>query len=437
MLVKKVSKFLIDNNLINDKYAIVAVSGGVDSVVLLDLLLKLKVKVVLAHVNHHKRKESEMEEKALKEYALKNNIPFEKLDFFFDNVGNFHDVAHNARYDFFKSLCLKYHTNYIYTAHHADDQLETIFIKLIEGSNLYGYGGISKINDDGNYQIIRPLISISKEEIYKYAKENNLVYFEDSSNQEDHFLRNRIRHNIIPILNKESIDIYNKANEYSDIIKEAFDYIRKDSIKYLNSSNNEINLSSFSKLHIALKKDIICLLLERYEIRKNNEIINSILNLLSDNKGNKRLVLANGYVLVREYDKAYIKKDIELEDREISLNLNEVIIYDNKYKMYFSKNKPIVNAKYIKLCYNNLELPFLVRNKKDGDTINLLIGRKKVNRLFIDYKVPEDERNDVPIITNGNGVILWVYDLAKSKEVFDQKENGDIFLVVERNDVNE
>ena len=432
MLVKKLEKFLIDNNLINDDYIIVAVSGGVDSIVLFDLLSKVKKNVVLAHVNHHKRKESKMEEEYLANLAKLKNVPFEKLDFYYNHDGNFHDLAHHARYEFFKSLCEKYNTKYIYTAHHADDQIETILIKFMEGSNLYGYGGISKINDDGNFTIIRPLLSSSKEELYEYAKANNLVYFEDSSNKEDDFLRNRLRHNVIPKLKEESLDIYTKAYEYSTIVKEAFDYIRESSINYLNENDNTININTFNDKHIALKKDIICLLLEKYDIRKNNDIITNILNMLSDNKGNKKIDLADNYIFIREYDKAYIKTNLENKLTSVNLNINDKVTYNGMYTIYFSKNKPITNAKYIKLCYNNLKLPFVIRGKKEGDSINLLIGSKKLNRLFIDNKIPKEERELIPVITNNDGVIYWVYDIAKSKEVFSDKENGDIFLVVER-----
>lgn len=431
MLVKKVKEFLKANNLINEDYAIVAVSTGVDSTVLLDILYKIGIKVVIAHVNHHKRKESDTEAKFIESYAKDKNIPFEILDYFYNHEGNFHDLAHEARYDFFRKLALKYHTNIIYTAHHADDEIETVLMKILEGSNLYGYGGISKINDNGEFKLVRPLLPFSKDMLYNYAKENNLTYFEDSSNNENDFLRNRIRHNVIPILKNESDDIYTKINEYSTILKESFEYIRNDSIKYLNEHENKINLDIFNKFHIALKKDIICLLLERYEVNKNNDIINAIINILSSKDGNKEYKLSNDYYFIKEYDMAFIKKKNDLIINECELGINDVVIYNNDFKIYFSKDRPINNAKYIKLCYNTLCLPLKVRPKKEGDSINLLIGNKKVSRLFIDLKIPKEKRDNIPIITDSNDNILWVYDYVKSKTVFEQKGNGDILLIVE------
>lgn len=433
MIKKVVANFLKNNNINKEDNLILGLSGGVDSMTLFDVLTKLGYHVIIAHVNHHKREESETEEKAIKDMAEALNVPFEKLDFYDDYTDNFHNLAHHARYEFFKKLSIKYHTKYIVTAHHADDQIETILIKILEGSNLYGYGGISKINDDGTFILVRPLLTFSKAELYQYAKVNNLVYFEDSSNSEDHYLRNRIRHQIIPLLKDECPDIYNKIDEYSNQIKEAFSYIRTSSIKYLDENNNKIDLTTFRNFDIALKKDIICLLLERYQIRKNYDTINNIYYFLEDSFGSKKISLEDGYFFYREYHKAYIaKENIQNEEIELILNLDNKVIYKNEYLIYFSKNIPNTNAKYLKLCYNTLKLPFKIRNKKEGDSILLNVGNKKLSRLFIDDKIPKEKRNQLPIILDNNDEILWVYDIAKAKKVFEDKNKGDIYLVVER-----
>lgn len=427
----KILKFIKDNNLIDNEPIICAVSGGVDSICLLHILCNLGYKVILAHVNHHKRKESQIEQKAMKELANKLKIPFELLDYYYDGKDNFHNDSHNARYSFFKKLCEKYNTNIIATAHHLDDQAETIVMKILEGSNLYGYGGISIINDDGEYKIIRPLLCVNKEELYSYARMHNLKYFEDCSNSENVFLRNRIRHNIVPLLKQESNDFYNKIGQYSLQIKEAFNFIRRQSIEYLNKTNNIIDLDSFNELDIVLKKDILSLLLENNNIRRSNSLILDILCLLSSNDGTKSITLENKYQFVRSYNKAYIKNNCNINIPELKIDINDVVIFNNKYKFYFSKKIPVNNAKYIKLCYNNQELPFSIRSKKPGDFISLEIGNKKVSRVFIDCKIPKDERNQIPIITNSTGDILWIYDLCKSKDVYNQKNIGELIFVCE------
>lgn len=429
-MIKRVKEFLKLNNINITSNVIVAVSGGVDSVVLAYILHELGYKCVMAHVNHHKREQSEIEAVEMEKYAKSLDMPFELLNYYYDGEDNFHNDSHNARYHFFESLCEKYNTNVIMTAHHLDDQIETIIMKLLEGSNLYGYGGISICKDDGKFITIRPLLCASKEEIYKFAKDNNLKYFEDSSNGENLFLRNRIRHNIVPILKEECEDLYIKTSEYSVMLKEAFAYIRKASIKYLNDNGNMIKLETFNNLDIALKKDIICLMLEKYEIRKNNNIILNILDILSDNKGNKKINLNSNYSFIRNYGSAYIDLEKVNLDGELKLDIDDVIHYGG-YKFYFSKNSPISSAKYIKLCYNNLKFPFFIRNKKDGDFIKLKSGNKKVSRVFIDNKVEKEKRDFVPIICDGDGNVIWVYDFIKSDLIYDMKNKADICLIVE------
>lgn len=428
----KINQYIKTNKLLlNNSTVIVGVSGGVDSICLLHILIQLGFNVVLAHVNHHKREASNLEEKAMENLAKTYGIPFECAHYFDDHTTNFHDAAHNFRYSFFKNIADKYNTCYIASAHHLDDQAETIIMKLMNGSNLYGYGGISKQLIDGKYIIIRPLLSTKKEDLYNYAKSNNLIYFEDESNQTDDYLRNKIRHNVIPMLESLEPNILEKLEEFSNQCKEAFNFIRSQSIKYLDKTQNTIELNSFILLDEALKKDIICLLLERYPIRKNNDIINQIYSLLSDASGNKEISLKNGYFFIVSYDKAKIVKKEKNIDFNQELTLDNEVIFLNKYRYYFSKKIPQNGAKYIKLCYNSLNLPFFVRTRKNGDFINMGYGNKKVSKLMIDHKLTTEQRANTPLIFDNNGDLLWVYPIAKSKMVTDQKLNGDIFLVCE------
>lgn len=427
---KKVLNFLKENNLIINDPIVVAVSGGADSVCLINILKKLNFNVIMAHVNHHMRKESEIEEEAMKSFAKSLNIPIEILEYHYDGNDNFHNASHNARYKFFRDVCKKYNTNIIATAHHLDDQAETILMKIMEGSNLYGYGGISIINDDNEYKIIRPLLCVSKEEIYNYCDSNNLKYFEDSSNHEDHYLRNRLRHHVIPLLKNECEDFYSKILEYSIQAKEAFAYIREQSIDFLNKNNNRIYLKEYNDLDIALKKDIISLLLERNKIRKNYDLVNSIFIFLNDNSGTKTLNLSSNNKLIRSYDYAYINDNNKIIYDEIEINMNESKIYGNKYRFTLTKNL-VSSAKYIKLCYNELVFPIHIRPRKNGDEIETIIGTKKINRIFIDSKISSESRDYIPIITDDNNKVLWIYDYMKSKDVFSQKDSYDIYLICE------
>ena len=428
---KRVLRFLKDNNININRPIVVAVSGGADSIALLNILYNLRYNIVIAHVNHHMRLQSEEEEQYIIKLANKLNIPYEILEYHFEGNDNFHNASHNARYKFFRSVCDKYNTNLIATAHHLDDQAETILMKLMEGSNLYGYGGISICNDDGNYQIIRPLLCVSKKELYNYCDLYDLKYYEDSSNHEDHYLRNRLRHHIIPLLKNECNDFYSKILEYSIQLKEAFNYIRNESKIFLDKYDNKIKLDEFKALDVALRKDIISLLLERYNIRKNNDIINDINNFLLDTNGTKSVILASNNKLIRSYDYAFISTNEKQIIEEVTLNFDESIIYNNKYKFSITKNITSNGVKYIKLCYNKLVFPIHIRPRKNGDEIDSISGTKKLSRVFIDSKVSKEIRDLIPIITDNDDNILWVYDYIKSKDVFSQRDNADIYLVCE------
>ena len=430
-MINIVKNFIINNNLINpNDYVICSTSGGADSICLLHILYNLGYKVVLAHVNHHKRIESETEEKEMRCLATKLNIPFELYHYYDDGNENFHDKAHTMRYEFYKNMADKYNTKTITTAHHLDDQAETVIMRLISGSNLYGYAGISnKVNIDG-YNIVRPLLCVGKENIYNYIKENNLIYFEDQSNNEDDYLRNRIRHHVIPLLKNENSNLLNQINDYSILVKEAFNYIRNQSINYLNSNNNIIDINSFKGLDISLKKDIICLLFESYNLEKTNNIINICLNLIKKNN-NSSIDIKDGYSFIVEYNKAYINIKENTVEYCYELSLDNRVEIMGKYVLYFSKNEPINNEKYIKLCYNDLKLPFSIRNRKEGDTIRMNFGNKKVSRLLIDQKVEKEKRDTLPLIFDNCGDLLWVYNYAKNIDVINQKNIGDIYLVCE------
>ena len=128
----RVKKFIKDNNININNKVVVAVSGGSDSIALIHILINLGYDCILAHVNHHKRIESENEAIEMEKLAKKLNIPFELFNYYDDNTDNFHNASHNARYNFFRDVCNKYKTNIIATAHNQDDLIETVLIKIME-----------------------------------------------------------------------------------------------------------------------------------------------------------------------------------------------------------------------------------------------------------------------------------------------------------------
>ena len=236
------------NPIINKK-VLIACSTGVDSMVLLDMAIKFlgKDNIGIAHVNHKKRLESETEEKYIKKYALKHNIPLYVYHLDTNTTENFQSYARNARYDFFNELSLKHNYEYVLLAHHADDNLETIIMRFLKSSSLKGYAGIEQETIYKNVKVYRPLLETSKDFIINYAQKHKIKYFDDLSNEEFDYHRNRIRHKIIPYLKLENPNLLNAINNYhktlisaNTIIENQISLFEKDHIKYTESDNLKI-----------------------------------------------------------------------------------------------------------------------------------------------------------------------------------------------------
>ncbi len=429
-MLSKINDYLNKYNLIQKGESIVvALSGGVDSMVLFHSLKSMGFNVIVAHVNHKKRIESDMEEENIIKLCESTNTPYEILHL--DKINtNFEATAHNKRYEFFINVAKKYKALYIATAHHQDDNAETILMNIMSGSNMYGYGGISKDLIIDNVHIIRPLLFLSKDEIKVWAKDNNITYYEDYTNSLDDFTRNRIRHHIIPVLKKECPNFLDRTNAYSNQIHEAFEFIRGISIKYLLDNRDQINTKSFSDLHPFLKKDIICLLLEKYNVLRSENLINDLLSVISNNKPQLEYSLKGNLTFIKRYERCFIKKVEKTNAYLFKINNKNDIIDNNQFKIYLTDKAPS-NAIYLKLCYNDIVFPLTIRNRLNGDKISLNAGYKKIKDLFIDHKVLKEDRDTIPLVLDGNNNIIWVYNIAKSKDIFKYKDNYDIFLVLE------
>lgn len=425
----------INSNLIpKNERVVVALSGGVDSSVLFYALKNEGYDVIVAHVNHKKREASEMEEEKIIELCHKTNTKYEVLHL--EKIDkNFEARAHKKRYSFFIDVCKKYNAKYLATAHHQDDNIETIIMNIIGGSNLYGYGGIAKELIIDDIHVVRPLLEYSKATLYKFAEENNITFYEDQTNASDDFLRNRIRHHIVPLLKSESPSLLKKTVSYSTQLHDAFDYIRCEVIDYANKNDMKIDLTSFKMLHPFIQKEIICYYLEQYKINRTEQKINDILSMLNSLDPQKSYSLKDGeykYEFIKRYDKAWIEK-ISVSDKKgfnFVLNNKFDIVDSTNFKIYFD-TQPKPNAIYLKLCYTNLVFPISIRNRKDGDKIKLSYGYKKIKDLMIDKKIIKEKRDEMPIFIDGNNEIMWVFNIAKSQKVQEQKDRSDIYLILE------
>ena len=199
---------------------IVATSGGPDSMCLLHLMCELKsklnLKIIVAHVNHKLRAESEEEALFVKEVSDKYNLIYEYMEILEYNDDNLENDARTKRYEFFNKLVKKYHANYLMTAHHGDDLMETILMRLTRGSSLKGYSGFKKEFAYEDYTIVRPLITETKKDIQNYMDEHGYKYYIDQSNFSENYTRNRYRMKVLPFLKNEDPLVHRKFLKFSE-----------------------------------------------------------------------------------------------------------------------------------------------------------------------------------------------------------------------------
>ncbi|MCU0105592.1 tRNA lysidine(34) synthetase TilS [Acholeplasma vituli] len=386
---------------------VISVSTGVDSMVLLDMALKMNHPVIVAHFNHQKRDASVIEAAYLKSYCEKKHIPFEYIVLHIEG-NNFQDEAHHLRKMHLEKIAHKYNTPYILTAHHSNDLAETILMKLSRGSNLLGYSGFQMVSKRNEFIYLKPLLNFSKDMLYDYAKTHEVHFFEDASNLENHYTRNRYRNSIVPLLMDENPQFLAKINQFSNHLYEAFSYIRSQSKSYLVKHKNDIQITSFFSEDIVIQKDILACMMEYHSIDFNQLKIESILSFLKDSGPNQTYPLNEHYILKRVYQKASITKKSKTHAFHQELDLTAFNVLETMGFVTFL-DRPSNSSFYeIKLCYNKLALPLVARSRLPGDTLEFPYGRKKLKDYYIDHKIPLEVRNRDILIVDQTGRILSI-----------------------------
>ena len=429
-------KNLID--LTSDDVVVVAVSGGPDSMFLLSLLInkreKLNYTLICAHVNHGVRIESEEEQSFIKEYCKSFNIPFECHTIDAYNDGNFHQEARKIRYKFFDDVMAKYKGTLLLTAHHADDLMETILMRLVRGSTFKGYAGINRDQIRGNYKIVRPLLSLTKDEILNYVTNNNIPHRIDVSNEKSVYTRNRFRKEVISFLKKEYLDVHEKFLDFQTEIISADKYIESQLDLSFNDlfMDNCLMVDIFTSLDPFLQKRAIYRVLGIWFSNNLEEItkehVKSMQKLILSNKANSVLNFPNNKRIVKAYSKILLEENkynceayrIELKDG-FTFEENELVFLDET-----NEN----NNNIIKLLKDEIKLPIYVRSRKDGDVIfgKGMNGKQKVKDIFINKKVPKDLRDTWPIVVDKDDNVLWIPKLKKS--IFDKKNNEKYDIII-------
>ena len=419
---------------------VAAISGGPDSMALIHLLARIKkaidIEVVCAHVNHNTGRPGQLEEQQyVEKFCRNNNIIFESMVIEEYGDDNFENEARTKRYNYFEKVVKEYNAKYLLTAHHGDDLIETILMRLTRGSTLRGYSGFSKIVDRGFYKILRPFIEVTKQELIDYNKKYHIHYFVDSTNLEDIHTRNRFRKYIVPVLKKEDLNVHKKFYKFSTILLEYNDYIDRQVEKIIPKvcPQNIINIEEFMKLDHVIAMKVIYYILERiYQddlMLITDHHADLIYSLIYSKKPNTYIYLPNNLKAIKTYNYLeFVTEPIRNDEYEI-----EVINYIN---LPNGKNIEVLNSSdqtdnnICRLSASDVKFPLRVRTRQNGDKMQVkgMLGSKKINDIFIDEKITIAERNMWPIVVDSNNTIVWLPGLKKSKFDKTKSEKCDIIL---------
>lgn len=377
------------------KKILVAVSGGADSMSLLHFLYNhqkdLDIQLGIAHVNHKQRQESEHEEAYLHHWAEEHKVPFHYSAF----SGKFSEnAARTFRYEFFKRVMKDYDYSALVTAHHADDQAETIFMRLLRGSRLRHLTGISAIRPFGTGQIIRPFLHLTKDQLPV------TFHFEDRSNTSLAYLRNRIRLSYLPTLSQENP----KIKEHLCLLAEEIG-LMEQALGELTKDISITDLSVFQQQSDAVQLFLLQNYLDSFpDLQLSKGQFNQLISYLRKNTSGK-MPLKNGYELVKTQTSFLIRKEEAISlSPPCLLEFGKSVEFED-YTLTFSEFNDVSNTDAISIWS---EAPIVIRHRKEGDKIDLGSHHKKLRRLFIDNKILEKDRQKA-IVGEQDGHIIFLY----------------------------
>ena len=418
---------------------IVGVSGGVDSMVLLHLLNAchqiILFDLIVAHVNHRLRPiESEREAALVRREAERLGLPYEYGEFdvkdFGDRSGlSLQEAARRIRFLFFHTLMKKHQARKIALGHNADDQVETMLLRLVRGSGLKGLKGMLPIREG---RVIRPLLDVWRKEIESYAAARGIPYLVDSTNLKESYLRNRIRLKLIPLIEKDFQTNFKEVmKRMSLFLRQEDDYLEQGAEEAYSEIIREgrdslsFKWDSFNALHPAIRWRIMQRMLanvnhdEAPEDRDWSEV-NQIYHNLNRPSSSFFLNLSGGVCLEKRYGEVFLKKgtvptvppfevDLGVPGRTLVKELgSEIIVEDipwGEQKIEFSASP---NTAF--LDHESLLLPLRLRNFRPGDRFQPLgvKGTQKLKAFFIDHKIPKFDRARVPLLVSGENIVWMV-----------------------------
>jgi tRNA(Ile)-lysidine synthase len=425
-MVTKLQHHLTENlPFLRDKKLLVTISGGIDSVVLTHLLHQLKLNISLAHCNFKLRgKDSFKDATFVTNLAKILKIPLFTIEFETEEYAEKHKIsiqmaARELRYNWFQKISEKQNFDYILTAHHLDDVFETFLINLTRGTGLNGLTGIPEVN--GN--IVRPLLPFSRNDILIYAAKNKLQWREDKSNSSTKYVRNKIRHKVVPILKELNPNLLQSFKNTLKHLKGSQqinqDYIKNIYKKVTEEKDNELIIDIIKIKKLSNPKIYLYELLNKYGFTEFEDIA----TLITAQSGKQiyskthRLLKNRDTLILTELNENKNLPSFEIPEntskikKPISLKFETIIIpFDTKNHQNKILEEVLINDKNtITLDYDKIKFPLTIRKWQKGDYFFPigLKGKKKISKFFKDLKLSISEKENAWLLCSNNQII-WV-----------------------------
>lgn len=466
----KVQKYISEQQLVEKgDRLLIACSGGIDSMSLIHFFLKyqhiFEIRLFVAHVDHMLRGETSLEDREfVEQFCYQHNVPVFSTSIpipqlLLEEGGNSQALCRRERYAYFEELMEKNHINKLVTAHHADDQLESILMALTKAGNLSGMKGMYAKRKFSSGTIIRPFLTVTKDEIREYLEVNGGLYREDASNAKDDYTRNRFRHHIVPLLKTENRNVSSHAVQFAQNLQQDDDLLKTIALERFPNiviENGEqaytLKIPLFQKEPVALQRRIILILLNYlyncFNINQSHTLISSILSLCGTVHGCASLHLPGNFIAKRNYDE--VKFEFLADSRTKNLPEQNVLMEEwtqlhNGIRLYIGEASNVEHAfgqELGKYYFNSAmcTTPLAIRTRINGDRISLkgMDDPKRLSRLFIDEKIPVEERALWPILVDAKDQVIAVIGLRVNKALSTKKrDSDDMVLIIARENSND
>ena len=377
----------------------VAVSGGADSMALLWglFLLKEKLGITLwaAHFNHHLRgEESDRDAEFVREFCHRWDIPLAMSggDIRPGKKG-LEAAARDARYAFLRSLPGK-----VATAHTADDNAETVLMHLVRGTGLKGLGGIAPVS--GN--VLRPMLSVTREQVMAFLEENHIPHIEDSSNAGDAFLRNRLRHRVMPLLRGENPRLAENISAMARRLRQD-----EEALSHLADFEEFPSVAQLRQQEPAVRSRMLERFLKNAGVKEPEaEHIALAENLIFSDKPSARANFPGGVTLCRNYDALEVLSEVEMPEA-VTLPMNGNVELPHLGLRVSCREATVLtdSRDSFTVCPQGT---IILRCRQSGDAIRLPGGTKSLKKLFIDRKIPTAQRPLIPVVCDETGILgVW------------------------------